>query len=312
MEDEIHQVCPIAYWHVWDNAPYPKFNETLYQSTDTINCHSYLTYKLISENLDHPRVNFIPHAVPKDTFYKLPEKEIKKYKTQILGKEREDNFVVIWNNRNARRKRPGDLLVAWKEFLDKTDVDNATLIMHTDPFDKEGSNLFILSEELGIKDSVFFSRERLDFNKINVLYNISDICINISYAEGFGLSTLEAMQTGTPIIATKTGGLTRQIIDHRDGTVNGVSLDIKLKTMSGSQQVPYIYEDYATISDIATALFEAYSWDKETKNKMSKKVENYADSEFSMQTTVDLWHDSLNDTIDNWKNDYKPWNITTL
>jgi glycosyltransferase involved in cell wall biosynthesis len=312
MEDEIHQVCPIAYWHVWDNAPYPKFNETLYQSTDTINCHSHLTYKLISENLDHPRVNFIPHAVPKDTFYKLPEKEIKKYKTQILGKEREDNFVVIWNNRNARRKRPGDLLVAWKEFLDKTDVDNATLIMHTDPFDKEGSNLFILSEELGIKDSVFFSRERLDFNKINVLYNISDICINISYAEGFGLSTLEAMQTGTPIIATKTGGLTRQIIDHRDGTVNGVSLDIKLKTMSGSQQVPYIYEDYATISDIATALFEAYSWDKETKNKMSKKVENYADSEFSMQTTVDLWHDSLNDTIDNWKNDYKPWNITTL
>jgi hypothetical protein len=45
---------------------------------------------------------------------------------------------------------------------------------------------------------------------------------------------------------------------------------------------------------------------------MSKKVMDYVNSEFNLQTTVDLWHDSLNDTIDNWKNDYKPWDITTL
>ena len=23
IEDEIHQICPITYWHVWDNDPYP-------------------------------------------------------------------------------------------------------------------------------------------------------------------------------------------------------------------------------------------------------------------------------------------------
>jgi hypothetical protein len=27
MEDEIHQICPITYWHVWDNDPYPAFND---------------------------------------------------------------------------------------------------------------------------------------------------------------------------------------------------------------------------------------------------------------------------------------------
>ena len=37
MEDEIHQVCPIAYWHVWDNYPSPDFNEAYYASTDLIN-----------------------------------------------------------------------------------------------------------------------------------------------------------------------------------------------------------------------------------------------------------------------------------
>jgi glycosyltransferase involved in cell wall biosynthesis len=313
MEDEIHQVCPIAYWHVWDNEPFPKFNEKLYDSTDTINCHSYLTYKMISENLPNkPRVNFIPHAVPEEIFHRLSDSEIKKHKQKILGVGKEDHFVAIWNNRNARRKRPGDLLFAWKKFLEKTEKKDAILIMHTDPHDKEGSNLFILSEELGINDSVFFSRERLGFDKINILYNISDVCVNISYSEGFGLSTLEAMQTGIPIIAVKTGGLTRQVVDHRDGTINGVALEVSMKTLAGSQGVPYIYEDYASIDDISSALYDVYSYDDEKKNKMSKKVMEYVRSEFNLQKTVDLWHDSLNDTIDNWKSDYKPWNITTL
>jgi len=63
IEDEIHQICPIAYWHVWDNYPYPEFNTPYYEATDLINCHSYLTYEML-----HPRfpdkVNFVPHALP--------------------------------------------------------------------------------------------------------------------------------------------------------------------------------------------------------------------------------------------------------
>jgi glycosyltransferase involved in cell wall biosynthesis len=104
--------------------------------------------------------------------------------------------------------------------------------MHTEPLDNEGPNLFKVTEMLGIQNNVFFSRERIEFEKMNVLYNICDFCINTSYAEGFGLSTLESMMTGTPIIAPKTGGLTRQVVDHRDGTHNGVALDIDFKTLS--------------------------------------------------------------------------------
>ena len=49
MEDEVHQICPIAYWHVWDNLPVPKFNQVLYDSTDLINCHSHATYSYVKE-----------------------------------------------------------------------------------------------------------------------------------------------------------------------------------------------------------------------------------------------------------------------
>ena len=49
MEDEIHQVCPIVWWHVWDNDPYPSFNHVLYESTDLINCHSHMTYTMLKD-----------------------------------------------------------------------------------------------------------------------------------------------------------------------------------------------------------------------------------------------------------------------
>ena len=44
----------------------------------------------------------------------------------IRKKDRENHFVAIWNNRNARRKRPSDLLESWRNFLDKTDKEMAT------------------------------------------------------------------------------------------------------------------------------------------------------------------------------------------
>ena len=40
-------------------------------------------------------------------------------KEHLLGKDRCDDFVGIWVNRNAKRKRPGDVLAAWKMFLNK-------------------------------------------------------------------------------------------------------------------------------------------------------------------------------------------------
>ena len=300
IEDEIHQVCPIFWWHVWDNRPTPVFNNWMYEATDAINCHSYLTYEMISENFPS-KTNFIPHAIPESIFYEISSEEKSNFKVNVLGKEKKDFFVAFWANRNARRKRPGDLLMSWKMFLDKTSNKDAILIIHSDPYDKEGVNMTKIIKMLNIEKNVAISTDKIDFKEMNILYNIADVTINISFAEGFGLSTLESMQTGTPIVATTTGGLTRQVIDHRDGTENGVAIKPKLKSLVGSQNVPYIYEDYALPEDIADALFKMYSLDKDQKLSLSKKVKKYALEEFSYKKTIDLWHNSLTDTIENWK-----------
>jgi glycosyltransferase involved in cell wall biosynthesis len=147
---------------------------------------------------------------------------------------------------------------------------------------------------------------------MNILYNISDFCLNISYAEGFGLSTLESMQAGRPIVAVKTGGLTRQVVDHRDGSENGVAIDIDCRSLVGSQSVPYIFEDYATPESIADALFKFYKIPKNEKDELSKKVRNYVSSEFDYKDVVSEWHESLLNVSRTWKDTYKRWETYTI
>ncbi len=300
IEDEIHQVCPIFWWHVWDNRPTPLFNNWMYEATDAINCHSYLTYEMCSENFPK-KSRFIPHAIPKNIFYEISDEEKLQYKIRVLGEDKKDCFVAFWANRNARRKRPGDLLHAWKLFLDKTEKKDAMLIVHTDPFDNEGVNMPKIIKMLNIEKNVAISTDKIDFDEMNIMYNISDITLNISFAEGFGLSTLESMQTGTPIVAVATGGLTRQVINYKDDTENGVAIQPTLKNLVGSQSVPYIYEDYVSVEDVADGIFKMFSLDSKSKENLSAKVKKYASEEFSYEKTIDLWHDSLIDTIENWK-----------
>jgi len=318
MEDEIHQICPIVWWHVWDNYPYPDFNKHYYDATDAINCHSHMTYTMLKEHYPD-KVKFIPHALPEEMFFPIDTATVKKQKEQLLGNDRKDHFVGIWVNRNAKRKRPNDVLASWSLFLksleSKTGSRDATLIMHTEPTDSEGPNLFATAEMLGIENNVFFSRDRLEFDKMNILYNISDFCLNMSYAEGFGLSTLESMMAGVPIVAAKTGGLTRQVVNHKNKTQNGIALNIDTKTLVGSQTVPYIYEDYVNNDNVAKGIMRMYKTNSSPKDRkrLKQRVLRYARSEFSFEKTVDMWHESMLEQIKLFKNNNKNnWNVTTF
>jgi glycosyltransferase involved in cell wall biosynthesis len=206
--------------------------------------------------------------------------------------------------------------MSWKYFLDRLEKEHghrkATLIMHTDPMDQEGPNLIITSEMLDIHDTIFFSRDRIEFDKMNILYNISDFCINVSYAEGFGLSTLECMQAGRPIIAVKTGGLTRQVVDHRDGSENGIAIDVDCRSLVGSQNVPYIFEDYSSIESISDAIFKFYEMSEDDREALGKKARDYALSEFGYDDVITQWNESLHDVYKTWKENYERWAIFSI
>lgn len=183
MEDEIHKVCPIAYNHLWDNGPWPEFNRVLYESTDLINCINHPTYEMVSKRFPE-RTNYIPHAIPDNIFFPLPDNDRQRLKSMILGPNRADHFTILYVSRNARRKMPSDIIVSFKQFLtaleSKYGHRKATLVMHTDPLDPEGPNLHHVIDMLHLKNDIVFSKERIGFTEMNSLYNIGDTIINRS------------------------------------------------------------------------------------------------------------------------------------
>lgn len=309
MEDEIHSMCPIIYNHLWDNDPWPEFNRVLYESTDQINCINWPTYEMVSKRFPE-KTNYIPHAVPTELFYPVPKSETDKFKSNALGPNRVDHFIVTFVSRNARRKMPSDVIVSFKAFLNELEKTHghrkSTLIMHADPLDPEGANLHHVIDMLHLKENVVFSKERVGFPEMNLLYNISDVVVNISVNEGFGLGVLEAKMTGKPVIANCTGGLTRQVLDHETGFEYGVAIKSSARCLVGNQNVPYIFEDVVSHESVTKAMMTVYEWGPEKREEVGKLAREHALKNYSMDHLISEWDKTLTQLTENWKTN-KRW-----
>ena len=293
MENEIRPLCPMVYYHVWDNFPAPMFNRDFYLSNDHIATISKVTDDIVKEVAPEVPRTYLPHAVDSSIFKKFNEEEIAKVKKALWTDQglEEDLFTVFWNNRNARRKQSGTLIYWFKKFLDKVGHDKARLLMHTDPGDPHGQDFPAIIESLGLTNKqVMLSTDKLPPEHLAALYNAADCTVNISDAEGFGLSTLESLACATPIIVNMTGGLQEQV-----STSNGFAgfpLYPVSKSLIGSQQVPYIYEDRLSEQQFVNALEKMFLLGNEGREELgaigSKHVQQNYDFEKFKKKWVDL------------------------
>ena len=139
IEEEIRSHCPLVYYHVWDNYPYPHFNRKYYRSNDAIATISKVTDDIVKTVTPEVKRRYIPHAVP-TVFSPSSAEEREKFRKENFGEDK-DKLIVFWNNRNARRKMSGSLIFWFKKFLDKVGHDKAMLIMHTETKDPHGQDL---------------------------------------------------------------------------------------------------------------------------------------------------------------------------
>lgn len=303
MEDEIHQICPIIYWHVWDNDPYPDFNKVWYDSTDQINCISKKTFDLVKPNFPE-KTNYIPHTFPDNVYYQLSDETIKQNRIKMFG-QKADWFIGLWVNRNATRKMPNDILNSWKLFLDnlekKYNHKNALLLMHTDPKDIEGPNLIATVELLGLAGNVLFSNSKFGFDEMNMIYNSADFVVNISKAEGFGLSTFISLKVGRPIIANLTGGMIEQVIDSETNTEFGVAIKPAARTLVGSQLVPYIFDDHVNFEDVSNAYMKLFEMGEEGRKIIGEKSKIYINKNYNYNDMINAWDSNLTSIINEWK-----------
>jgi D-inositol-3-phosphate glycosyltransferase len=73
-----------------------------------------------------------------------------------------------------------------------------------------------LASRLGVDHHISFVGA-VAHDKLPLYYNAADVCVVPSYYESFGLVAVESMACGTPVVASRVGGLTSTISDGETG-----------------------------------------------------------------------------------------------
>ena len=82
--------------------------------------------------------------------------------------------------------------------------------------DKDMSLLRTLAAELGIEERIHFLGAQPQ-EALPLLYSAADVTVVPSYHESFGLVAVESLACGTPVVATRAGGLTSVVRHGENG-----------------------------------------------------------------------------------------------
>ena len=291
MEHEVRQNIPIFYYNIWDDLPDPEYNTNYYKSCDLLLAISKQTYginkRLLPEYKDW-QVKYVPHGI-EDRFFKIDKSDTKFGRFEEEMSLNHYKFKVLYVNRNIRRKNPGDVIMAYKHFMDSLNEaqrKECCLIFHTNPVDDNGTDLPEVCKKMMPGYNVLFTynvKGALQDEDLNHLYNSADVTINIASNEGFGLSGAESLMCGTPIINNVTGGLQDQCgFKKEDGSYLTADDYVELGSnhrgqykehgewvkpvfpsnisLQGSPLTPYIFDDRCQYEDVGDAI--KYWYDK--------------------------------------------------
>lgn len=294
IENEIRKEIPIVYLNIWDDYPAPMYNKTYYESCDLLMGISKQTVNInklvLGDKAKNKIISYVPHGLNHKLLFPIDASHEKHQELQEFKKElfsgKEYDFVAFFNSRNIRRKQVPDTIWAFKQFVDKLPSEKAkkcALVLHTQKVDNNGTNLPAVVEALCGHDpnkyNIIFSDQKLSPDQMNLLYNSTDVQIQLTSNEGWGLSLTEALLVGNPIIANVTGGMQDQMrfIDDKD---NWFTPDENVPSnhrgtwkrhgkwafpiypnnisIVGSPPTPYIFDDRCDPSDAADRLYEVW------------------------------------------------------
>lgn len=267
-------------------------------------------------------VDYIPHGIPKDVFKPI-DKNDNDYKAFIDdyydGNYDEYKFIVFYNNRNIKRKMPGDVLLAYRDFVNRVDESvrkNMLLLLHTNSVDKAGTDLKAVVSDLYDDDmNVSFSEQKYKTKILNYIYNSVDVTINLANNEGYGLATAESLMAGTPIVATVTGGLQDQMgidtilaqekFDNPDNIETGdwvYPIWPRSRNLQGSPPTPYIFSDFIYYKDATDGLQYWYNLSKEKRFEMGMKGREYLiEQGHTVESMVDKFDNKIQNLLENWE-----------
>lgn len=162
------------------------------------------------------RIDIVPCGFDPDEFWPAtPDAR------QQLGFAR-DEFTVLQLGRMVPRKGVDNVIRA-VALLCKRDRIPARLLVvggngaHPDPVaTPELGRLMALTRELGIAHAVTFTGQR-QREQLRYYYSAANVFVTTPWYEPFGITPLEAMACGTPVIGTAVGGIKTTVVDGETG-----------------------------------------------------------------------------------------------
>jgi glycosyltransferase involved in cell wall biosynthesis len=171
-----------------------------------------------SSNIKARDVHIIPHGISKDLFFPV---DVATAKEIVYPPDRTEeflnSFIILNANRNQPRKRIDLSLWAFKEF--QKDKPDTKIYMHMGTLDL-GVDIIRKAREYGFEKKLIVSTTQphipnLPDRQLNLIYNATDVGINTSVGEGWGLTSWEHAFAGKLQIVPRHSALEEIWADGR-------------------------------------------------------------------------------------------------
>ncbi len=192
--------------------------------------------------------------------------DVEKFKPKKVNSIFRDTDFVIGTVKPLEKLYNQDVLIDAFALVKKKHPEAKLLIVGTGSVEEK---LKEQAAKLNLAEEIIFTG-RVPFSEVSDYYNMMKIMVNISEYESFGVSVVEAMACGIPVVVTNVGGLKEVVKDD--------SVGLKINTPAPDQTaeaIEKLMNDFSVYSDISKNgrqhVLENYEW----QSNLEAMIEEY-------------------------------------
>ena len=171
------------------------------------------TYDLFKKKYEYDKnVHIVPTGIEVDRFYKENNSDKRTAEIKEQYGIKKDDFVILFVGRLAEEKNVTFLIENQKELIEHNKKCKLMII-------GDGPDADMLKEqakELGIENNVIFTG-KIPWEHIHEYYQVPNVFVSASNTETQGLTLLEAMAAGVPVVALDDDAFREVIVDDLNG-----------------------------------------------------------------------------------------------